>query len=69
MNLLQSVIKCSNFNKFILDPSDLLFLEGKYSAGEDLPRTPGFEGSGTVVASGGGIMGWSIKGKRVAVAT
>ena len=28
----------------------------------------GFEGSGIVVESGGGLMGWSIMGKKVAFA-
>lgn len=33
----------------------------------DYPISPGWEGSGTVVASGGGIMAWRLVGKRVAV--
>jgi NADPH:quinone reductase-like Zn-dependent oxidoreductase len=31
------------------------------------PFVPGWEGSGTVVASGGGFMAWRVMGKRVAV--
>ncbi|EAR90916.1 zinc-binding dehydrogenase family oxidoreductase (macronuclear) [Tetrahymena thermophila SB210] len=50
-----------------LNPMDLSFLKGSYSSVKKLPVTPGFEGSGTVVASGGGLYGWSLIGKRVAV--
>ncbi len=32
---------------------------------QDLPA-PGIEGAGTVVSSGGGILGWLLTGKRVA---
>jgi NADPH:quinone reductase-like Zn-dependent oxidoreductase len=49
-----------------INPSDLLYLGGNYTHQKKLPSTMGFEGSGTVVASGGGMMGWSIKGKKVA---
>lgn len=31
------------------------------------PLSPGWEGSGVVVAYGGGFMGWRLIGKRVAV--
>jgi len=31
-----------------------------------LPCVPGWEGSGVVVESGGGIIGWMMKGSRVA---
>lgn len=48
------------------NPSDLLFLQGKYGVKKNLPTTPGWEGSGTVVESGGGLIGWFLKGKRVA---
>ena len=34
-----------------------------------LPCQLGFEGSGTVVKSGGGFMSWLIDGRRVAAAT
>jgi len=51
-----------------INPSDLGFLRGSYSSGKKLPTTPGFEGSGTVVLNGGGIMGWALVGKKVAVA-
>ena len=49
-----------------LNPSDLYMLGGKYSGNYSFPLVPGVEGSGTVVASGGGFMAWSIMGKRVA---
>lgn len=52
-----------------VNPSDVMFLLGLYGVKRDLPTTPGFEGAGTVVASGGGIMGWMVSGKRVAFAT
>lgn len=32
-----------------------------------LPFTPGWEGSGTVIQSGGGLIAWRLVGKRVAV--
>lgn len=50
-----------------INPSDLAFIMGKYTDKIKPPIHVGFEGSGTVVENGGGIMGWSIKGKRVAI--
>jgi NADPH:quinone reductase-like Zn-dependent oxidoreductase len=48
------------------NPSDLLLLQGKYGVLKTLPCVPGWEGAGTVMASGGGwLAGW-LKGKRVA---
>ena len=44
--------------------SDVNALKGKYE-GFTYPMTAGFEGSGTVVESGGGFSGWRAKGKRV----
>jgi NADPH:quinone reductase-like Zn-dependent oxidoreductase len=45
---------------------------GNYSPGQKglppLPRQAGFEGSGTVVATGGGLLPWLVQGARVAVA-
>lgn len=49
------------------NPSDLAFLIGTYGVKTILPVVPGFEGMGTVVESGGGALGWWLKGKRVAV--
>lgn len=51
-----------------MNPSDVTFLSGKYSTKKQPPTVPGFEGSGTVVQSGGGVMAWRLVGKRVAVA-
>lgn len=48
------------------NPSDLVFLQGLYGIKKTLPSVPGWEGSGTVIRSGGGILGSWLKGKRVA---
>ena len=48
------------------NPSDLLLLQGKYGALKTLPTVPGWEGAGTVVASGGGPLAWWLKDKQVA---
>src|SRR5262245_9119051 len=50
------------------NPSDLLLLQGKYGTLKTLPTVPGWEGAGTVVASGGGLMGRWLVSKRVSVA-
>lgn len=50
-----------------INPSDLLFIRGDYGQKPSLPATPGFEGVGVVTASGGGLLGWRVKGRRVAV--
>jgi NADPH:quinone reductase-like Zn-dependent oxidoreductase len=50
------------------NPSDLLLLEGKHGSLKSLPTVPGWEGAGTVVASGGGWLAGLLKGKRVACA-
>lgn len=48
------------------NPSDEIFLTGRYAARKTLPAVPGWEGAGTVVASGGGwYAGW-LQGQRVA---
>jgi NADPH:quinone reductase-like Zn-dependent oxidoreductase len=49
-----------------MNPSDTGFIRGLYAMQKKLPVTPGFEGSGTVVASGGGFMANVLVGKRVA---
>lgn len=49
-------IECSPLN-----PMDLSFIKGSYSSVKKLPATPGFEASGTVVASGGNIFKAEIK--------
>ena len=43
-------------------------LQGKYGTLKTLPTVPGWEGAGTVVASGGGLYGRWLVGKRVACA-
>jgi NADPH:quinone reductase-like Zn-dependent oxidoreductase len=48
------------------NPSDLVFLQGLYGIKKTLPSIPGWEGSGTVITSGGGVLGGWLKGKRVA---
>jgi len=52
-----------------INPSDLGSLSGHYDPNKksEYPITPGFEGCGTVVASGGGIMAWRLLGKKVAI--
>lgn len=50
-----------------INPSDLMYIAGKYGMKPQLPATPGFEGVGVVEASGGGFLGSLRKGKRVAV--
>ena len=50
-----------------INPSDVMYVEGRYGLKPTFPATPGFEGVGVVEATGGGILGWLRKGKRVAV--
>jgi NADPH:quinone reductase-like Zn-dependent oxidoreductase len=50
-----------------INPSDLMYISGKYGITPSLPATPGFEGVGIVESTGGGVLGWLRKGKRVAV--
>jgi NADPH:quinone reductase-like Zn-dependent oxidoreductase len=52
-----------------INPSDLGFLAGSYVAERPLPVVPGFEGSGTVVAAGSGLLPRLLVGRRVAFAT
>lgn len=48
------------------NPSDLLLLQGLYGRLKKLPAVPGWEGSGIVVETGGGILGKWLMGKKVA---
>ncbi len=48
-----------------VNPSDSGFIRGLYAMQKKLPVTPGFEGSGTVVAAGSGLMARALLGKRV----
>ena len=50
-----------------INPSDLMYIRGRYGIQPHLPATPGFEGVGIVEASGGGLLGMLYKGKRVVV--
>lgn len=50
-----------------INPSDLMYIAGGYGIKPQLPATPGFEGVGIVEATGGGVLGWLRKGRRVAV--
>ena len=49
-----------------VNPSDITFTRGLYGVKKSLPTIAGFEGSGTVVESGGGMMARFLKGRRVA---
>jgi len=49
-----------------VNPSDLKFLVGEYGVRKALPVVPGFEGSGTVVAAGSGLVARLRMGRRVA---
>ena len=51
-----------------VNPSDLMFMQGLYGFKKELPTILGFEGSGTVVAAGSGIMPRLVLGRRVACA-
>src|SRR5438105_505520 len=50
-----------------INPSDLLHVRGEYGKKPVFPASAGFEGVGRVEASGGGLLGWRVKGRRVAV--
>ncbi len=49
-----------------VNPSDVLYCSGTYGSPPRLPVVPGFEGCGTVVASGGGWLANRLVGRRVA---
>lgn len=51
-----------------INPSDLAFLVGGYGIKKPFPVVPGFEGSGTVVAAGKGILPKLWLGRKVACA-
>ena len=52
----------------VINPSDLYQMQGNYNGDYTFPLTPGVEGSGTVVESGGGMLAWYLMGKRVGFA-
>ena len=49
-----------------INPSDLMALQGLYGTSWAFPLIPGFEGSGRVVAAGGGLLGRYLMGRSVA---
>jgi len=49
-----------------INPSDYYFLRDANYDHKKAPCIPGFEGSGVVVANGGGLMGWGLVNKKVA---
>jgi NADPH:quinone reductase len=51
-----------------INPNDLMFLEGAYEVKKPLGTIAGFEGSGTVVATGGGAIARFMLGREVACA-
>jgi NADPH2:quinone reductase len=51
-----------------INPSDLMFIRGLYGFKKPLPAVPGFEGSGTVIEAGTGLMPRFLRGRRVACA-
>lgn len=51
-----------------VNPSDLMFIRGRYGFTKPLPAVPGFEGSGTVVQAGQGLLPRLLLGRRVACA-
>ncbi|ETV98061.1 hypothetical protein H310_09351 [Aphanomyces invadans] len=57
-------VECSPIN-----PSNLSMLQGTYNSAKQapLPSLTGTEGSGVVVAAGGGFMAWYMVGKRVGI--
>ncbi|MEP3481878.1 MAG: zinc-dependent alcohol dehydrogenase family protein [Fuerstiella sp.] len=50
-----------------INPSDLLFVQGRYTTLPEFPQIPGFEGVGIVEAAGGSLRGRLFRGKRVVV--
>lgn len=52
-----------------INPSDLMFIQGRYGLRKPLPVAPGFEGSGTVVAVGSAWWLRPYLGQRVACGT
>lgn len=44
-------------------------MKGNYYTEKTFPCVPGFEGAGTVVLTGGGVLTWGLSGKKVAFYT
>ncbi|MGM0595803.1 MAG: alcohol dehydrogenase catalytic domain-containing protein [Myxococcota bacterium] len=49
-----------------INPSDLVFIKGKYGKKTRYPIVPGFEGAGTIVSTGNFMGSKFLKGRRVA---
>lgn len=49
-----------------LNPSDILFMRGKYNIKLDYPYTPGWEGSGIIVDASDELKKQGVVGQRVA---
>ena len=49
-----------------VNPADFAFMKGQYGVRKPLPTVPGLEGSGLVVAAGGGLAARFLVGRRVA---
>lgn len=52
-----------------IHPADFSLMRGQYGMSKPLPLTPGLEGCGVVVENGGGLLGWKLKGQKVAVSS
>lgn len=50
-----------------INPSDLMYIRGRYTVPAQCPATPGFEGVGIVEESGGGLRGRLFLNRRVVV--
>ncbi len=50
-----------------INPSDLMYIRGRYTVLAQCPARPGFEGVGVVEHSGGGLRGRLFRGRRVVV--
>jgi NADPH2:quinone reductase len=48
-----------------IHPNDLLLIQGKYAHDPTYPCALGFEGSGFIIETGGGVSTWGMKEKRV----
>lgn len=48
-----------------INPSDVMFCQGLYSAEKSRPCVPGFEGSGVIVAGGSSVKSQALNGKNV----
>lgn len=50
-----------------INPSDMMFVQGHYLKAPKIGGFAGFEGAGTVVQTGPGVLGWKLLNKRVGV--